>query len=181
MFIPIDIGAAKKVNRMKLSLLYTLSLKRNAPWIRWLPLWPRVKVKCPQPGRIWSWEFEKCTTNSSIYTRHKKKRNFPGCVSFETECRGNFAPCFLQILIHSLHRAGHRIPNLLSSFFGLRGFAVFMFYKVWFFRCSIPNQNKLDNGFGIRCTAQCLWRSENNQGIKGCQSPNVIIHNVDPQ
>ena len=23
-----------------------LSLKRYAPWIHWLPLWPRVKVKC---------------------------------------------------------------------------------------------------------------------------------------
>ncbi len=30
----------------------TLSLKRNAPWIYWLPLWPRVKVKWPRPGHI---------------------------------------------------------------------------------------------------------------------------------
>ncbi len=33
-----------------------------------------------------------------------------------------------------LHRAGHRIPNLLSSLFGLRSFAAFTFYKVWFFQ-----------------------------------------------
>ncbi len=32
----------------------TLSLKRNAPWIHWLTLWPRVKVKWPQWGHIWS-------------------------------------------------------------------------------------------------------------------------------
>ncbi len=36
----------------------TLSLKRNAPWIPWLPQWPRVKVKWPWPGHIWSQEFE---------------------------------------------------------------------------------------------------------------------------
>ncbi len=31
------------------------------------------------------------------------------------------------------HRVGHRIPNLLSSLFGLRSFATFIFYKVCFF------------------------------------------------
>ncbi len=36
----------------------TLSLKRNAPWIHWLPLRSRVEVKWPRQGRIWSWEFE---------------------------------------------------------------------------------------------------------------------------
>ena len=36
----------------------TLSLKRNAPWIPWLRLRPRVKVQWPRPGHIWSWEFE---------------------------------------------------------------------------------------------------------------------------
>ncbi len=43
---------------------HTLSLKRNAPWIHWLPLWPRVKVNCPQQGHIWSWEFETCRKKS---------------------------------------------------------------------------------------------------------------------
>ncbi len=36
----------------------TLSLKRNAPWIHRLPLWPRIKVKWPRNGYIWSWEFK---------------------------------------------------------------------------------------------------------------------------
>ena len=31
-----------------------------------------------------------------------------------------------------IHRVGHRIPNLLSSLFGLSSFATFTFYKVWF-------------------------------------------------
>ncbi len=54
------------------------------------------------------------------------------------------------------HRAGHRIPNLLSSLFGLRSFAAFTFYKV----CQSKMQpsscacSKI-RGFGIRCTAQC--------------------------
>ncbi len=39
----------------------------------------------------------------------------------------------------SKHRAGHRIPNLLSSLFGLRSFAAFTFYKVWFFSCNTCN------------------------------------------
>ncbi len=37
---------------------HTLSLIRNAPWIPWLPQWPRVKVKWPWSGHIWSQEFE---------------------------------------------------------------------------------------------------------------------------
>ncbi len=31
-----------------------------------------------------------------------------------------------------IHWAGHQIPNLLSSLFGIRSFAAFTFYKVWF-------------------------------------------------
>ncbi len=39
-------------------IMCTLSLKRNAPWIHWLPLWPRVKVKWPRKGHILSHKFE---------------------------------------------------------------------------------------------------------------------------
>ncbi len=38
--------------------VHTLSLKRNAPWIHWLPLWPRLKVKWPRQDHIWYREFE---------------------------------------------------------------------------------------------------------------------------
>ncbi len=37
---------------------YTLSLKRNAPWIPWLPVWSIVKVKWPRQVHIWSLKFE---------------------------------------------------------------------------------------------------------------------------
>ncbi len=53
--------------------------------------------------------------------------------------------------------------TFLSSLFGLRSFATFMFYKVWFFRCSScayvanPNQNKMGNGFGIWCTTPSIF------------------------
>ena len=36
---------------------YILGLKRNTPWIHWLSLQPRIKVKWPQRGHIWSREF----------------------------------------------------------------------------------------------------------------------------
>ncbi len=58
---------------------HTLSLKRNAPWINWLPLWPKVKVKWPRLGF-------KTLQSSSIYTLPQKKRNFPRCISSENEC-----------------------------------------------------------------------------------------------
>ncbi len=83
------LGAASQTSQIGHAggLEHTLSLKRNAPWIHWLPLWPRVKVKCPRQGSIWSlsptaqtkW---KALQSSSIFTLLKRKRNFSWCVSF---------------------------------------------------------------------------------------------------
>ena len=36
----------------------TFSLKRNAPWIPWLSLWPKVKVNWPRQDHTWRREFE---------------------------------------------------------------------------------------------------------------------------
>ena len=47
------------------SLFYTQS--KNAPWIHLLPLQPRVKVKWPQHGHIWSREFEPDNLQLVIY------------------------------------------------------------------------------------------------------------------
>ena len=51
-------------------ILSTLSLKRNAPWIHWLPIWPRVKVKWPQLDHILSQDFE-----TGRKKPHSKKSN----------------------------------------------------------------------------------------------------------
>ena len=58
------------------------------PWIHWLPLQPRVKVKWPWWVDIWSPEFESGHKKpQSSYTFAQKKHNIPQYVSFETECR----------------------------------------------------------------------------------------------
>ncbi len=64
-----------------------LSLKRKAPWIHWLPLWPRVKVKCPGQGHIWSWEFEFDLIRVMWpWPRDAEKLKEIFCIPFAFEC-----------------------------------------------------------------------------------------------
>ena len=65
----------------------TLSLKGNAPWIHWLPLWPRVKVKWPLRDHC-NQEHDQNKMHNKVYIFTLfPQNNFPGRVSFETECR----------------------------------------------------------------------------------------------